>query len=228
MSILDISVPLNENTPTWPGSPGVRVRRYKRLEDGNDCNNSCLECDLHAGTHVDAPSHFLRHGPTVDKLSLGVLIGPAFVVDMGDIKRITAQDLDQCVRFSGVKRLLLKTSNSEIWRKGVREFKKDFVALAADAARWVVDRGDIALIGVDYLSVQCYADGPETHRILLEGGLIIVEGLNLAGVSPGAYEFICLPIALSGVEGAPARAVLRTPEACRTDCRNSMGDGERQ
>jgi arylformamidase len=106
------------------------------------------------------------------------------------------------------QRLLLKTRNSELWAAGVTKFRNDYVALSADAARWVVDRG-IRLVGIDYLSVQCYEDNPLTHQILMKAGVIIVEGLNLAAVEPGSYELICLPIRLVGADGAPVRAVLR-------------------
>ena len=92
------------------------------------------------------------------------------------------------------------------------EFRKDYVALTADAAQWVVDH-NISLIGVDYLSVQRYGDSALTHQVLLESGVVILEGLNLADIKPGGYELICLPIRLVGAEGAPARAVLRHNDA---------------
>jgi arylformamidase len=82
------------------------------------------------------------------------------------------------------------------------------VALTLDAARWIVDRG-IRLVGNDYLSVQRFHDGPDTHRVLLEARTVLLEGINLAGVAPGAWELICLPLRLVGADGAPARAVLR-------------------
>jgi arylformamidase len=72
----------------------------------------------------------------------------------------------------------------------------------------MVNRG-IKLVGIDYLSIQMFNDAePMTHRILLEAGIIIVEGLNLREVNPGVYQLICLPLKLAGSEGAPARAIL--------------------
>jgi len=67
----------------------------------------------------------------------------------------------------------------------------------------------IRLIGVDYLSVQIFRGDPQTHIVLLQAGVVIVEGLNLAEVAPGSYELLCLPLKLASAEGAPARAVLR-------------------
>jgi arylformamidase len=208
-AILDISVPLKPGMPAWPNSVGLRLARTMSLEDGDTANVSRLDCDVHMGTHVDAPWHFLRDGLTVDQMSLDVLIGPAMVAYLPEAGAVTPAELAGLNLPSGTKRLLLRTRNSELWAAGVTEFKKDYVALTVDAARWVANRG-IRLVGVDYLSVQRYEDDPLTHQILMQAGVCIVEGLNLAGVEPGAYELICLPIRLVGAEAAPVRAVLRT------------------
>ena len=178
------------------------------LKDGDIANVSRLDCDVHIGTHVDAPRHFLKSGRTVEELSLDTLIGPAVVAYFPDIGVISAHDLASLALALDTRRLLLRTRNSELWAAGVTEFREDFVALTANAARWVVNHS-IRLIGVDYLSVQQYGGSPLTHRTLVKAGVIILEGLNLANVQPGTYELICLPIPLVGAEGAPARAVLR-------------------
>jgi len=70
-----------------------------------------------------------------------------------------------------------------------------------------VARG-VQLVGVDYLSVAPYEDPVPTHRVLLQAGVIVVEGLNLSQVPRGFYDLYCLPLKLVGAEGAPARAVL--------------------
>lgn len=178
------------------------------LEAGDPANVSRLDCDVHVGTHLDVPRHFLEDGATVEQVPLDILVGSAIVAHLPEVDSITASCLADLSLPPGTERFLLRTRNSEFWAAGVTEFRKDYVALTADAARWAVDQG-IRLIGVDYLSVQRYDDSPLTHKIFLEAGVIILEGLNLAGVQPGAYELICLPIHLVGAEGAPARAVLR-------------------
>ena len=86
----------------------------------------------------------------------------------------------------------------------------DFVALAPDAAAWLLDHG-IRLVGIDGPSIEAYdAPGDPVHRALLAAGVIIVENLALAGVAPGAYELTCLPLRIAGCDGAPARVVLVT------------------
>ena len=178
------------------------------MRQGDISNHSDLHFSAHTGTHVDAPLHFLEAGNDVTKLALDTLIGPAFVALLPEIPSITAQDLEGLSLPSSCTRLLLRTRNSGWWTTEHREFRKDYTALSIDAARWVVDHR-IRLIGVDYLSVQRFHDGPETHRCLLEADVVLLEGLNLTGVAPGRYELICLPLKLAGAEGAPARAVLR-------------------
>ena len=207
-TIIDISVPLRAGMPVWPDSPGYHLTQFQSMEAGDAWNNSRLDSDVHVGTHIDAPRHFLPKGSTIDALPLEVLIGPAVVVSLPEVEAITRADLERLNLPRGVQRLLFRTRNSRLWTSGETKFRKDFVALTADAAAWIVDR-QIRLVGIDYLSIQRFDDSPETHRILLENAVVILEGLNLSRVEPGPYELICLPLNLVGAEGAPARAVLR-------------------
>ena len=206
--LIDISVPLHSGIPVWPGSTGYLLTQTSCLENGDASMNSMLDMDVHVGTHVDAPCHFIPGAASSEALSLEALIGPAHVALVEDAEVVTPELLSGLGLEPNVERLLLKTRNSELWEKGESEFRSDFVALTADAARWLVDRG-IVLIGIDYLSVQRFGDPPLTHEILLRSGMVVLEGLNLAGAEPGRYELICLPLRLVGSDGAPARAVLR-------------------
>lgn len=206
--IIDITVPLTTRMPMWPGSKGIRITPTMRMDKGAPYNVSRLDCNLHTGTHVDAPSHFLQNGTTVEQLSLDVLVGPSYVAHLPDAADITAGDLDGLNLPSDIERLLLRTRNSELWAAKITDFRKDFVALTYDAAQWIVDKG-IKLIGVDYLSVQRYRDDARTHQILLGADTIALEGLNLSGVKSGFYELICLPLRLLGAEASPVRAILR-------------------
>ena len=207
-TLIDISVPLEEGMVTWPGSTGFQMSWSKRMTDGHTSNNSRIDSDVHMGTHIDLPLHFLSGGASAEHASLEDLIGPAYVVELPDSEVITAADLEQASIPPATERLLLHTRNSMLWESGKKEFVTDYTALKADAAEWIINR-HIRTVGIDYISIQCYSDGPEVHHILLAGGVSIIEGLNLHGVSEGTYELICLPLLIAGAEGAPARAVLR-------------------
>jgi arylformamidase len=157
---------------------------------------------------VDAPLHFIENGATVEQLRLNILVGPARVVELPGINIITPDMLDAQKLPPETDRLLFKTKNSELWTDPGHEFNPNFVALSPESANWMVNKG-IKLVGIDYLSIQMFKDAePLTHRLLLEAGIIIIEGLNLREVSPGVYQLICLPLKLAGCEGAPARAIL--------------------
>ena len=206
--VIDISLQVRPGMPTWPDSVGIRLTRTLRLEAGDEANVSRLDCDVHVGTHVDAPWHFLPDGAPVEGLSLDALVGPCVVAHVPEATAITADVLDGLGLPPGTERLLFRTRNSMLWARDVAEFVREYVALTPDAASWVVARG-IRLVGVDYLSVERYQDIPRAHRVLLGAGVAVVEGLNLADVVPGDYELLCLPLRLAGAEAAPARAVLR-------------------
>jgi arylformamidase len=206
---IDITLPLSPDLPSWPGSPRVQMQRRLDMRKGDTCNESILSFGAHAGTHVDAPLHFIEGAADVAALPLSALVGTVTVVCLPELPWIDATDLESLALPRETERLLFSTRTSDLWNAGKREYWTDFVALTADAARWLVARG-IRLVGVDSLSVQRYQDGPETHRVLLDAGVVILEGLNLFGVAAGSYELLCLPLKFPGAEGAPARAVLRT------------------
>jgi len=208
MKILDISLPVSSELPVWPGDPAIVLERYRSITQGNASNDTKLACSVHAGTHVDAPAHFFEKGTTADQLPLDILIGPALVAEVPEMNVITPDILNALAIPSETTRLLFKTKNSGLWVEPNPQFNPDYVALSAEAARWIVRRG-FRLVGIDYLSIQKFDDPePFAHSILLDAGVVIVEGLNLQNIKPGAYQLICLPLKLSGSDGAPARVVL--------------------
>jgi arylformamidase len=208
LKIYDISLPLNPDLPVWPGDPAVVLERFRAISEGNISNDSRLACSVHSGTHVDAPIHFLENGSSVEQLPLDALVGPAEVIEVQNADLITPEILERAGLPTETTRLLVKTPNSDLWTDSSHAFNPDFVALNSQAARWIVNRG-IRLVGVDYLSVQRFGDKDcATHRVLLEAGVVIVEGLDMRKVTPGPYQLICLPIKLSGSDGAPARTIL--------------------
>ena len=77
----------------------------------------------------------------------------------------------------------------------------------ASGAAWLVKK-NVHLVGIDYLSIAPFGASREPQRILLENGIVIVEGLDLGQVKQGRYTLHCLPLKLVGSDGAPARAIL--------------------
>jgi arylformamidase len=209
MRIYDVSVPINNHTPVWPGDPRPIIERISKIEDGAEANVSQFAMSVHLGTHVDAPFHFLGgEATTIEQMPLNLLIGRAYVLHLDDrVDSITAKVLETAQIPPRTRRLLFKTRNSQLWQQNDGGFAENFVAIQADGAQYLVERG-IKLVGVDYLSVAPFASPAPTHQILLGAGIILIEGLDLSQVSQGRYSLYCLPLKLDGAEGAPARVIL--------------------
>jgi len=207
MRVFDISVPISPDLPVWPGDPAVELERIANIAEGANANVSRLACGVHVGTHVDAPVHFVEGAASIESLPLDRLLGRAYVAEFGEIDVIDDETLDSVNIPAEVSRLLFKTQNSAFWSESPHSFHEDFIAIDARGAQWLTDRG-VHTVGVDYLSVAPFGDSVPTHTILLEAGVVIIEGLNLSGVDAGWYSLYCLPLKLVGSDGAPARAVL--------------------
>jgi arylformamidase len=196
---------------TWPGDPKLSMSLASSIAKGAVANVTRIEMGAHTGTHMDAPFHFEPNGSCIDKLSLETLIGPCRVFDLSSgTGHITRADLEGC-DMKGVTRALFKTRNSKRWANDEREFDKDFAAVTAEAAEYLVAR-KVKLVGVDYLSVEAFGGGGRcpVHHTLLRASVVIVEGLNLSEVTAGDYELIALPLKLKDADGAPSRVVLRS------------------
>ena len=206
MRIYDVSVGISPQLPVWPGDPPVQLERMEAIASGANANVSRLACGVHTGTHVDAPLHFIDGAPGVESLPLKLLTGRAYVVNLPSAKVIDEATLEAAGLPPRTRRVLFRTRNSELWTKE-KAFQTNFVAVDASGARWLVKKG-VQLVGIDYLSIAPYGQSKETHRVLLEAGVVIIEGLDLSRVTQGRYSLYCLPLKLMGSDGAPARVIL--------------------
>ncbi len=194
-----------------PGMRGVEIHQAKTLEV-EGWNAKRFELYTHCGTHMDAPRHFVADGSTIDTVDLSACIGPARVVDLtpiGPREFITVEHLGAATDVIGRgDRLLLRTD----WHKchGTPEYRDALPRVHAELAHWLVDRG-VALLGVEPPSVADVNNREElisVHRVLLNGGVVIVEGLAyLDQVESESVELIVLPLKVLDGDGAPARAV---------------------
>ncbi len=207
MRIYDVTLTISPDLVVWPGDPKIVSERVSKIEEGAVSNVTRLELSAHTGTHVDAPFHFLEDGDTVDNLPLKLLTGRAYVVHLPDVDLITKEVVNAADIPPRTRRVLFKTKNSDHWATNSSAFNPNYVALDPAAAESLIQRG-VKLIGVDYLSVAPFEDVQPTHTVLLEAGIVIVEGLDLSEVAPGRYTLYCLPLKIAGADGAPARALL--------------------
>jgi arylformamidase len=194
--------------PVYTGNLPPSIEWVQSTKKGDKINLSNLHTGLHAGTHFDAPLHFLADGVTADKVSLDHFLGPALVIECSPSAMvIDAAELNKH-KWQGAKRILFKTRNSyqNFWAD--KKFHQDFTALGPDAAQILANAG-VETVGIDYHSIQKYGTNGDTHRALLRKGVAIIEGLDLRKISGGQYEMMGLPMKLVGTEAAPMRVLLR-------------------
>ncbi|WP_332448538.1 cyclase family protein [Methanoculleus sp.] len=201
MTVYDITRPLSEDTLLYPGD--IRPR-FTEVDNGQYRVTEMI-LGTHTGTHLDAPSHYLKGGRTVDEIPPGRLTGPAQVLDCSDTGSVIGPD---CLagRLDGTRTLLLKT-----WFSERQEFDPGYPSLSLEAAQVLVDAG-ITCIGTDAPSIEgFYCDG-SVHRLLLGSGMVVLELLDLSAVPAGDYFMVALPMRLKGADGSPVRAILRDKE----------------
>jgi arylformamidase len=210
---LDISIPMNNNLPPWPGDTAFHRDIVSEIGVGGaQYNVSVLSMSSHAGTHMDAPKHFVAGGAGIDMVSPELLVGPAYVLDLSGRStagHIGVEELQGRIP-AGTLRLLVKTGNSSLLGDGM--FHEDYTALTLQAVEYVVKAG-IRLLGFDYYSFAPFEAPVEAHRALLNvHGTAAIENVDLSQAREGWYDLICLPLKIEGGDGSPARALIRKRE----------------
>jgi arylformamidase len=181
--------------------PGDYVPRLFQEDHGKYLLTK-VEMSTHSGTHIDAPSHYLKNDMSVDKIPFSRLIGRCMVTDLGDVSgEIGSKDLSRLP--GGISKILIKTSFS-----CSTTFSEDYPALSVEAARALTRQG-IECVGIDSPSIESFTGTGDVHRELLGKGVVIIELLDLSAVKGGYYEMIALPLRLTGLDGSPCRVVLK-------------------
>ncbi len=206
MKIYDISHTIRASMAVWPGDTPFSRTVTARMDEGDAYNASAITLSLHAGTHLDAPDHYLPGACTVERLDLSVLVGPAELVTVrraGAASGIMARDLAKCL--AGHPRRLLIRANPPT---DLAEFPYGFVTLTVEAAEAVVAAG-VELLGIDSPSVDPFGSPSlPVHQVLGKRAVIIVENLRFHDIPDGRYTFAALPLKIEGGDGSPVRAVL--------------------
>jgi arylformamidase len=206
----DISVPLKQGMVYFPTDPvPPKIYRYSDRALGSKVTMSMLEIISHTGTHIDSPLHFIADGSTISDMPLDATIGPARVIEIKDRESIKAAELKKHVIKKG-DRVLFKTRNSPTGYEA-EKFSDDYCYLDDSAADYLVAAG-VKLVGIDFITIG-YINKMEnigyTHTTLLQAGIYILEDCALAGVPPGEYELLCLPLLMYQGDAGPCRAILR-------------------
>ena len=203
--VIDLTLPLRRGRRGVDWEPATTLER-------EGWNTRTLHLYSHAGTHMDAQVHFGAGSETIDRHTLERCMGPAWVVRLGEVRleqlHLVADLGPVAERFQPGESLLLQSG----WSRHVDDpelFRDQLPRVSEELAVWCVERG-VKLLGVEAPSVAAVQDLEEVtriHRILLEGGVTIVEGLvNLEQLTAEKVFFAALPLPIEGGDGSPCRA----------------------
>jgi arylformamidase len=202
MTIYDISRTIAPGVAVYEGDDPLGESLICDIGPDAPCRITKLEnWTTHFLTHVDAPRHFLADGRELDEIDLSRFCGPATVVTVHG-EAVSAKDVPSVQAGTNI---LFRTSNSTL---DVQQFHENHVYIDESASRRLIDIKP-NLVGLDYLSVDCFGDEAyPAHRGLLESDIIILEGIDLSGVKDGEYFLWALPLKIAHADGSPVRAVL--------------------
>ncbi len=186
--IIDLSLPIEEGMPFYPGDPEPHVKKFIGYEEKGYMVHQLI-IGTHTATHVDVPAHFIPGGKTLEKVGIEHFIGEgeAFKVDTEISPRTDV--------------ILIYTGTNKKWRKG---WKMDDIKVINEELAEKLVKSKVKLVGIDSPSIG----SPEVHRILLSNDVIIVENLSdsLSMLVGKRFTLYAVPILISGADGGQARA----------------------
>ena len=211
MKLLDLTLTVSENIPTFPGSPQPSFVQDKNIKN-DEYNSELLFLSSHTGTHLDAPYHFLENGTKIHEISLKRLVSNAILVKSrkkGN-QPITKTDIQKFEKNHGK----IPSGSTVIFWTGWQKMIKNtsyFIrnpGLSTAAAKYLVSK-KINLVGTDSPSIDLGKDKRfPVHHIFSKNNVLIVENLtNLEKIRSSKFHFVVLPLKLKGATGSPVRAI---------------------
>lgn len=212
---IDLSFPIEEGMMTYPSSwhPKVKIVQLGRLEkEGRE--SRMIRLGTHTGTHIDAPTHFLKNTSSIDKISLENCVGLAKLISLDkDIREIGVKQLKEKIKNDSLQRLIIRFG----WSKqfGKKNYYKEYPYLSKEACHWIAERG-VKLLGYDAPSPDNPVHNPKSlmdspnHKFLLSHRIYLLEYLtNLEKLKEGWIYLIALPLKIKKGDGSPARVIAR-------------------
>ncbi|MGE3348153.1 MAG: arylformamidase [Ramlibacter sp.] len=201
----DISAPVAAGSPVFPGDTPYQQQWSASIAPGCPVNVSAITLSPHVGAHADAPLHYDPQGAAVGQLDLTPFLGPCRV-----IHAIGQGPLVQWAHLAHAAdqlppRVLVRTYD----RMPVDRWDAALAAYAPETVTRLADLG-VMLVGIDTASIDP-ADSKtlDSHQVIRQRGLRVLENLVLDDVPEGDYELIALPLKLMTADASPVRAVLR-------------------
>ena len=209
MTVIDLTLPLTEQTRIYPGDPEISVKPFIRIEDAG-YNVHQVSLGSHTGTHLDPPAHFLNAGArSVGGVDPNLLVGRGLLIDVrgkGARAPIWPDDLAPYEdRITPGLIVVFMTA----W--DIKEQEPDYLEhpyITDEVGKVLLDNG-IKTIGIDTINVDpTWGTDFPVHKMFAEADGLIVEALsNLYSIPRSDPFFVFAPLKLMDGSGAPVRAL---------------------
>jgi arylformamidase len=204
--IWDISPPVHTGSPVFPGDAPFSSVWAARIAPGCPVNVSTLTLSPHTGAHADAPLHYDDAGAAIGAVDLAPYLGPCRVIHaIGVAPLVEWLHIAHAINASLPPRVLVRTYQTAPmgrWDAALTAYAPATIAQLADLG--------VTLIGIDTASIDPAASKTlDSHQLIRQRGLRVLENLQLDGVQEGDYELIALPLKLTTADASPVRAILR-------------------
>lgn len=200
MQYLDLTQPLSERTPVYPGDPETKFRPSAKIKS-DGYNDHYISFGTHVGTHVDAPVHMLAGGKTLKQYGVDKFIGRGVVIDARGKNVIDAEALDRAKIKKG-DILLFCTGMDKKYTSS--KYFENYPILTEKLARELIAK-QISIVGVDACSPDVAPFS--VHKLLLRKDILILENLaNLDKLIGKQFRIYALPLKLA-LDGAQVRVV---------------------
>ena len=211
MKIIDLTLTVSDEIPTFPGSPQPSFIPWENVkEDGY--NLELLFLSTHTGTHMDAPYHFLEKGAKIHEISLKKLVSEAVLIKSKKTggESITKIDIQKFEKKHGKIASFSSVIFYTGWQRNLQKkyyFTKN-PGLSVSAAKYLASK-KINLVGIDSPSIDLGKDSKfSVHQIFAKKGILIVENLaNLEKIKSSKFHLVVLPLKLKNATGSPVRAI---------------------
>lgn len=202
----DISPPVHSGSPVFPGDTRYSQQWSATIGPGCPVNVSAITLSPHVGAHADAPLHYDAGGASVGDLPLDPFLGPCRVIHaIGRGPLIEWDHVAHAIDAHLPRRVLVRTYE----RMPVDHWDGALTAYAPDTIARLADLG-VLLVGIDTASIDpANSKTLDSHQVIRQRGLRVLENLVLDEVPEGDYELIALPLKLTTADASPVRAVLR-------------------
>lgn len=202
---IDISPLLSSETAVFPGDKKFTRSVQYDMRNDDHMTLSSVDTTLHIGAHADAPNHYQKMGEGISERSLDYYLGPCQVIDVSSKVARGGMVVSEDIKNINIEtsRVLFKTSTFL-----PDEWNDDFCYLSEALLKELVNLG-VKLVGIDTPSIdKSDSKNLESHKIISENNMSILEGLDLSLADEGKYQLIALPLKIKDGDASPVRAIL--------------------